>query len=495
MAHYKTLENQDSDVENGNVGATVPAKESKEEEQQKQATANQHQAAQMMLVTMFMLLFFGSSFFQPRPRLRSYRGGEGHGLRTPVDCDIQLVETIPIGLEYGPDSPHFLSTYEAWLDLLDSAKESLDIGSFYWTLKAEDTPGETDNSSQPGEDIFARLLANGNGGSSATKINIRIAQSEPSSVSPNLNTRMLASNGAAEVVSLSFPKYFGSGVLHTKLWIVDRQHFYLGSANMDWRALTQVKEMGVLAKNCRELTIDMAKIFSAYWDLGKSPSSKIPNWPYEYFTRFNVNNPMKINVNKNTSMEGFISSSPPPLSAQGRTNDLDAILNIIDSAITYVNVAVMDYYPLTIYEKNHHYWPYIDDALRRAAVDRGVAVKLLISWWKHSNPSEDRYLKSLLDLVSKEDRIDIQIRRFIVNGTDSQEKIPFARVNHNKYMVTDRTAYIGTSNWAGDYFTDTAGIGFVLSETHETESTKNLRSDLRNVFERDWNSPYAHPLQ
>lgn len=30
------------------------------------------------------------------------------------------------------------------------------------------------------------------------------------------------------------------GVLHTKFWIVDQLHIYLGSANMDWRALTQV---------------------------------------------------------------------------------------------------------------------------------------------------------------------------------------------------------------------------------------------------------------
>lgn len=30
------------------------------------------------------------------------------------------------------------------------------------------------------------------------------------------------------------------GVLHTKLWIVDMKHIYIGSANMDWRSLTQV---------------------------------------------------------------------------------------------------------------------------------------------------------------------------------------------------------------------------------------------------------------
>lgn len=30
------------------------------------------------------------------------------------------------------------------------------------------------------------------------------------------------------------------GVLHSKFWVVDGQHVYVGSANMDWRSLTQV---------------------------------------------------------------------------------------------------------------------------------------------------------------------------------------------------------------------------------------------------------------
>lgn len=33
--------------------------------------------------------------------------------------------------------------------------------------------------------------------------------------------------------------YFG-GICHTKLWIVDDTHFYTGSANMDWRAYSEV---------------------------------------------------------------------------------------------------------------------------------------------------------------------------------------------------------------------------------------------------------------
>lgn len=30
------------------------------------------------------------------------------------------------------------------------------------------------------------------------------------------------------------------GIIHTKLWVVDQKHFYVGSANMDWRSLSQV---------------------------------------------------------------------------------------------------------------------------------------------------------------------------------------------------------------------------------------------------------------
>ena len=42
--------------------------------------------------------------------------------------------------------------------------------------------------------------------------------------------------------SVNFTKLMGAGVLHTKLWIIDHQHFYVGSANMDWRSLTEVSK-------------------------------------------------------------------------------------------------------------------------------------------------------------------------------------------------------------------------------------------------------------
>lgn len=138
---------------------------------------------------------------------------------------------------------------------------------------------------------------------------------------------------------------------------------------------------------------------------------------------------------------------------------------------------------------------------------------MLISYWDHSRPAETFFLRSLESISKSLKGVDIQIviklrfiklilniftfliqRRFKVPATKDQEKIPFARVNHNKYMVTDKTAYIGTSNWSGDYFTDTAGIALVLRDTSENDAVSNVRKNLVGIFERDWDSPYAMAL-
>ena len=39
--------------------------------------------------------------------------------------------------------------------------------------------------------------------------------------------------------------WFDGGIMHQKLWISDNKNVYIGSANMDWKSLAQVKELGV----------------------------------------------------------------------------------------------------------------------------------------------------------------------------------------------------------------------------------------------------------
>ncbi|CAN7995409.1 unnamed protein product, partial [Ixodes hexagonus] len=407
-------------------------------------------------------------------------------------CSFTLVESIPENLTYPDGSPEHVSTFEAWKLLLERAEKEIVIASFYWTLRGSDL-NDTYPSAWQGEEIFNEILEAG----TKRGINIRIAQNLPSEKLPNLDTEELVQKGAAVVRTLNFTRLQGAGVLHTKFWIVDGKHIYVGSANMDWRSLTQVKELGALILDCECLATDLMKVFEVYWILGV-PNATVPaNWPASLSTQINALTPARLSLN-GTQTLAYFSSSPPPFSPNGRTQDIDSILEVIASARKYIHIAVMDYYPVTLYGENKTFWPRIDDALKTAAVERNVKVRLLVSKWVSTREYMFNFLRSLtaVSYNSKYFRPSIEVKYFVVPAfTPEQEKVPFARVNHNKYMVTDNKAYIGTSNWSPDYFINTGGVGLIMDQSHNSSSPNQpIREQMESVFERDWNSEYAHLL-
>ncbi|RXG59183.1 Phospholipase D3 [Armadillidium vulgare] len=382
-------------------------------------------------------------------------------------CEMSLVESIPENLTYPKGSPLFPSTYSAWQHLLDNAEKSIDLVVFYWSLRNDDVTPIKMNSSWEGEAIFDHLL------------DIELLKISQIHIFVKMIAKLLEKEGA-EIRSVDFDRILGAGVLHTKMWIVDDRNMYLGSANMDWQSLTQV-----------------------YWILGQNSSKIPPKWPSELSTRFNALTPMKLTLSGHKS-DVFLSSSPLPFNPNGRTNDIDTVLSIISHADKFVHIAVMDYFPRFLYAEKTTFWPIIDDELRRAALNKRVKVKLLASHWNHTREDMVRWLKSLQDLSGKNwPSISIETKLFVVpTFSKEQSELPFARVNHNKYMVTDKSAYIGTSNWSGDYFTNTAGVSVSVSEDSKGNETlssagndSSLREQLEALFERDWNSPYAKPLQ
>lgn len=54
--------------------------------------------------------------------------------------------------------------------------------------------------------------------------------------------------------------------------------------------------------------------------------------------------------------------------------------------------------------------------------------------------------------------------------------------------------FSGTSNWSGDYFVNTAGSALVVNQTASQSVESTVQSQLKAVFERDWNSGYSTPL-
>lgn len=447
--------------------------------------------ALLLLMTFFIPLFNDDSAETTKKYERS-------GICTDK-CLFEIVESIPTGLRFS-GYRNSTSTFNAWADLLKNAEKTVDLAVFYWNLR--DKTGYP--TSWQGNTTFNNIADAGKRG-----IKIRIAQNSPDKYFGQADSAYLQEHDLAEVRSINFTALFGSGVLHTKMWIVDQKHVYLGSANMDWKSLTEVKEIGVLIRNCSCIASDIGKIFSVYWRMGEEGAQIPTRWPINLRTNFNAKHPLEISYTLNNftlantsrnfgsdtiNSRTFISSSPMEFNPKGREHDLNTIVGLMENASRFVRVSVMDYLPTTLYQPpgKNKFWPAIDNAIRSAAY-RGIQVDLLISQWPHTNRAVVPYLKSMLEINKAMPKPGgrINIKQFIVPADEKQRKIPFARVNHDKYMVTDKAAYVGTSNWVGDYFLGTAGIGLVF----ETVDSPLIADQFNTIFTRDWNSEYAKTLE
>lgn len=66
---------------------------------------------------------------------------------------------------------------------------------------------------------------------------------------------------------------------------------------------------------------------------------------------------------------------------------------------------------------NFRLWPVIDDALRSAAVDRKVTIKLLVSHWNHTRPSLKYFVNSLTTLTRSFPWVTIEaVRNYLIKN-------------------------------------------------------------------------------
>ena len=62
------------------------------------------------------------------------------------------------------------------------------------------------------------------------------------------------------------------------------------------------------------------------------------------------------------------------------------------------------------------------------------------------------------------------------------------------FVISNHVVFLmkGTSNWSADYFTDTSGVSIVVNQT--TTAMNTIKEQLKNIFERDWNSQYSKDI-
>ncbi|VDK42833.1 unnamed protein product [Anisakis simplex] len=418
---------------------------------------------------------------------------------------LKIVESIPQNVTFGTSKlPE--STFSAWQSLIRNCRSDLLIAAYKSSLRGKHVLGVENQQafSLQGEEIFNSLLESG----TEKGVQIRIVENyPPKDKGDNEDAASLHRKGAVYRRHLNFKQILGKGTMHSKFIVSDQKSFYLGSANLDWRSLNQKMELGVVVTNCPCLANDLSNIFNSYWQLTADGASisfdHAANRIHQNeasSTIYNMQNPLRI-IHHGLPLNVFIATSPPALNAPHRTWDLDAILRAIDDAKSYLYIHVMDYFPMFIYSKPPRYWPTIDDAVRRA-IFRGVEVKMLTAALHYPKLGLP-FLSSLESLSGINPNGSIEVRIFKVpTSTGVQTVILRERRTHNKFLVSDNTVVIGTSNWSGDYFDGgSTGAAFVAVQDEDSSHREaniigsvSLIDEMKDIFLRDWYSEYTHSV-
>ncbi|KAG8375436.1 hypothetical protein BUALT_Bualt10G0099800 [Buddleja alternifolia] len=470
-------------------------------------------------------------------------------------CKAWLVQSIPTDMPHLPLVPGVLSTADVFRWLAGNSSQSLDIIAQYWQLIAHPQDPHSGDygyskdemqrfGANEGFEVY-RALEN------AADRNISIRFLQHSGVYPDYTeepSTLASGRPNVKNVTLLLGDWWGSGIVHAKVWISDSRDVYIGSANNDWKSLTQVKEVGIYLAGCPRIAEEVEIYYDNLWKLAHLNSSAytkpvwdqqwqtartVPCWSHFLHPRERCRSPLpkylevkhvtgypvlsdpdKLNVSIETPgynyttpqpQSCYLSFAPPELLFRKYQTDEQAWMDTIKSVGNgaTVRIRTMDWLGQSQYTSQTLYWSSLSSTISEVVYSKNAKVRLLVSYWAHFINGTDEYLKSLLYTnnlcsSSKYNKCHgkVEIKYYLVpgfnatgpatlNGSTTGNIYPgYTRVNHGKYAVSEIRAHIGTSNLIWDYFYTTAGVSF---GTYDLA----IVSQLQEIFDADWNSPYA----
>lgn len=376
-------------------------------------------------------------------------------LMAQSDDAIEFVESIPV--ETSLDNEDIRNTSEVWKEMISGARERLDIEQFYVSTER----------GEPLDEIIDSILAAARRGVSVRLIaDARMYKTYPATID------MLGKEHGIRTRIIDFRKLAG-GVQHSKFFIVDSREIFLGSQNFDWRALKHIHELGLRVRH-PDVAALYQEVFDIDWEVAETnDSSEIPKFPVQH-TR---GEEYRLLSGPSDTVLLFPTMSPKSLIPDTSRWDESNIVKLIDGARRELSLQFLSYSPIG---RDKSYYEVLDNAMRRAA-SRGVKVRLFVSDWAKDHPEVD-HLKSLA-LVP-----NIEVR-FSVFPEWSGGYIPFARVDHCKFIVADSLAFwLGTSNGEKSYFHTSRNLGIIVR-------SPAMAARLRQLFLKGWESEYAEPVR
>lgn len=370
--------------------------------------------------------------------------------------EIEIVESIP--LETPLEKSDLPRTLNVWLKMINEAKESIDIETFYFA----------NEKGKPLEQIIAALKdAAGRG----VIVRIIVDSGFYSKNDKSVDELEGIKNITIKKIPLS---NLAGGVMHAKYFIADNTNVFSGSQNFDWRALIHIHEIGIRVKN-KDMGRTFSELFETDWKLCDNNFYGITNMAVQFFV--NKDNPATVNSDKYGKVIMYPAFSPPELNMPGLSSEEDELIKIIDNSKNRLLIQMYSYSPKT--KSKEIKYDRIDNALRSAA-SRGVKVKIIFSDWAIRDEATD-FIKSL----SAEKNIEI---KFSSIPQYSAGFIPYSRVEHCKYFISDNNiSWISSSNWEQSYFKNSRNTTIV------TDNIK-INEELEKVFYRSWDSNFTEKV-
>ena len=375
----------------------------------------------------------------------STRAGDGTGA-------IALVESPPV--ETTLDHADVANAADEWVAMIDAARQTIDFAEFYASEPEASDHGESK--------LTPVIVAIERAASRGVRVRF-LADSVFAPKYPDTLERLRRAGAVVRIID--FGKR-GGGILHAKYFVVDRSEAFVGSQNFDWRALTHIQEMGVHVSS-PAFAGALLDVLDTDWELAAGADAAA-----------RARGKDSGETRTKTGEHVTLTASPRGWLPDESWWELPKLVAMLDGATRTVDVQVLTY---KTKERDGSPFPTLDDALRRAAA-RGVHVRLLVSEWA-SKPGTDA--RTMLEDLANVSNVEVRV---IVIPRWSGGEIPFARVAHAKYMVVDGArAWVGTSNWEGDYFTKSRNVGVIVDGG-------KLPARLDGIFADGWDGAYGKPL-
>lgn len=358
--------------------------------------------------------------------------------------DIALVQSVPEETDLA--HPDVAYAKDLWVKLIDESRDTIDIEQMY----LDGAPGHATDA------VIAALQRAGERG---VKTRLIVAKQMLSTSKPTLDVLLKIRGLEHRVIDLG--KITG-GIQHAKFWIFDQKKIFVGSQNFDWKALTEILETGIVAEDA-VLTGQLQSVFDLDWEMaltGRKPDD------------------LGIAPLARVDADVRLVAAPASLNPRNIPSAFDELTTLLKSAKKSVRVTLLDYSTYLFGKPGQ--WLELETLLRETAA-RGVKIEFLMSHWNTEKPEVDS-IKRLAQVPG------IEVRLATIPVNSKNPSIPFARVNHSKFMTVDgRTLWVGTSNWSQGYFKETRGIEFVIQRPE-------LAAQADVIFDKLWNASYTEAI-